>query len=226
MAHFTPSHYSFLRQLAKNNDRAWFKSHQDEYERFVRQPALEFISTVAPLLDSISPYFRADASKVGGSLMRIHRDMRFSKDGAPYKTNTGIQFRHRSGADVHAHGFYLNLEPAQSFLGVGVYQPATAVAYDIRKAIDSEPDRWRQVTTEPPFTDDFELIGHSLVKPPRGYTEDHPLLADLKRKDFIAMATLTQAEVTSHDFADRFVERCRSAAPFMRFLCEAVALPF
>ncbi|MGL5666818.1 MAG: TIGR02453 family protein, partial [Shewanella sp.] len=101
---FTAASLDFLKLLALNNSRDWFKAHQDEYESKVRTPALRFIEQIQPDIVAISPRLTAVAKKVGGSLMRPQRDSRFSNDKTPYKTNVGIQFRHFQGKDVHAPG--------------------------------------------------------------------------------------------------------------------------
>lgn len=224
--HFNPKLFSFLRDLADNNDRDWFKAHQDEYEKYVREPALEFITTFSQPLDGISPHFRADSRKSGGSLFRIQRDIRFSTDRSPYKTNTGMHFRHEMARDVHAPGFYLHLEPGACFMGAGIWRPDTRTQYRIREAIDARPDVWRKVTGGKAFRQMFDLMGDSLVRPPKGYDPGHPLLEDLKRKDFVAGRTLTHKEVTAPDFLDRFTADCRRTAPFVEFLCQAVEVPF
>ncbi len=185
--YFTPKLFAFLRDLAENNDREWFKQHQDEYEEWVREPALDFINDFADPLGKISNHFIVDSRKVGGSLFRIQRDTRFSKDKTPYKSNTGVQFRHRMGRDVHAPGFYLNLQPRGCFIGVGLWRPDTRIAYAIREAIAAEPARWKRATRSKRFADVFTLGGDSLVRTPRGFEDAHPLLEDLKRKDFVAM---------------------------------------
>ncbi len=224
--YFTPRLFGFLRELADNNDRDWFHAHKDEYEASVRQPALDFITDAAGPLATISPHFSADSRTVGGSLFRIQRDLRFGKDKTPYKTHTGIQFRHKMAADVHAPGFYLHLEPRSCFMGVGIWKPETRVAYAIRERIDAQPDRWIAATRTPAFADVFDLAGDRLKRPPKGYEADHRLIEDLKRKDFIATSRLTQAQVTSTALMDEFIERAGRAAEFMRFLCDAVGIPF
>ena len=118
--YFTPKLFTFLTDLAENNDREWFKAHQDEYERYVREPALDFINDFAKPLEKISPQFVSDSRKVGGSLFRIQRDTRFAKEKTPYKENTGMQFRHAQAKDVHAPGFYLNIQPGECYMGVGL----------------------------------------------------------------------------------------------------------
>ena len=92
---FDPSILGFLDELAQNNERDWFIENKDRYERLVREPALDFIVAMGPLLDRIAPEFEAVAKKMGGSLMRVFRDTRFGRDKTPYKTNVGIQFRLR-----------------------------------------------------------------------------------------------------------------------------------
>ena len=106
---FSAATFSFLEELAAHNNRAWFEANKSRYESVVREPALQFIAAMAPLLAEFAPHFRAEPRRVGGSLMRVHRDTRFSRDKSPYKTNIGIQFRHALGKDVHAPGFYLHV---------------------------------------------------------------------------------------------------------------------
>ena len=224
--YFTPKLFAFLKDLAENNDREWFKAHQDAYEEYVREPALEFINDFAAPLKKISPHFVADSRTVGGSLFRIQRDTRFSKEKTPYKTNTGLQFRHIGGRDAHAPGFYLHIEPGECFMGVGLWRPETKVAYEIRHAIADDPAGWKRASRSKRFTDVFTVGGDSLKKAPRGFDEDHPLIEDLKRKDFIASTRVTQKSITSDHFMEDFACNCRRGAPFMKFLCEAVGVPF
>lgn len=223
---FSPALFTFLRELKQNNDRDWFAANKHRYEADVREPALEFISAFAPRLDRISPHFVADARKVGGSLFRIHRDVRFSKDKSPYKTNTGVHFRHAAAKDAHAPGFYLHLEPGNVFAGAGIWHPDTATARRIREAIHADQEGWRRATGDAALAARFELHGDSLKRPPAGFAADHPLIEDLKRKDFIAVAPLPDRTVTSAGFLDEFERACHDATPLVRFLCRAVGAGF
>ncbi len=224
--YFTPKLFTFLQDLAHHNDRAWFKANQDAYEEHVREPALEFINDFAAHLSRISPHFVADSRKVGGSLFRIQRDTRFARDKTPYKENTGMQFRHVRGKDVHAPGFYLNIEPAECYMGIGLWRPESKVAQAIRHHIHEHPAEWKRASRGKRFTDVFTVTGDSLKRAPRGFDEDHPLITDLKRKDFIASTRLTQGQIVSDHFLEDFSGNCKRAAPFMQFLCEAMDLPF
>ena len=116
--YFTSRTFRFLRKLAANNDRDWFQANKARYESNVREPCLAFIRAFRKPLERISPFFVASDRRVGGSLMRVYRDTRFSRDKTPYKTNVGIQFRHELGKDVHAPGFYVHIAAGECFLGV------------------------------------------------------------------------------------------------------------
>jgi len=224
--YFSPQLFAFLRNLAENNDREWFKGHQGDYEQYIREPALDFINDFAARLAKLSPHFVADSRTVGGSLFRIQRDTRFSKDKTPYKLNTGMHFRHERAKDVHAPGFYLNIEPGACYMGAGLWQPETKAAYAIRAAIAEDPSGWKKASQGKRFTEIYTLEGDSLRRPPKGYDADHPLIDDLKRKDFIASTSLKQSEITSDRFMDDFTHHCRRAVPFVRFLTAAVGLEF
>jgi len=223
---FTPAMFSFMRDLRENNDREWFNANKQRYEDDVKEQALEFVSDFAPLLDEISPHLVADPRPVGGSLFRIYRDTRFSKDKTPYKTHTGINFRHALAKDVHAPGFYLHLEPKSVWAGVGIWHPDNPTLAKIRDAIVAESERWEQVSRGAPFADVYRLAGDSLKRPPAGYDGAHPLIEDLKRKDFIGVTDLSEKAATAPGFIELYAERCRAAAPFMQFLCDAVGVPF
>jgi uncharacterized protein (TIGR02453 family) len=225
-SYFGRDTFNFLRDLADNNDREWFQANRDRFERHVKEPAQRFILDFAEPLAAISKAFVADPRPVGGSMFRIHRDTRFSNDKSPYKTHVGIQFRHHAARDVHAPGFYMHIEPGQSFCGVGIWHPDGKTLKKIRDAIVDSPAAWRRAVGDDDFREQFELGGDSLKRPPRGYEPEHPLIDDLKRKDFIGGAEIADKEVTSADLLQRFTELANAGAPLNRFLCKAVGLPF
>src|SRR5438445_782109 len=196
---FSPALFSFLKELRDNNTREWFAENKTRYVEHVQEPAIEFIAAFAPFLEKVSPNFRADARPVGGSLFRIHRDVRFSKDKTPYKTHVGIHFRHRSASDAHAPGFYLHLEPGGVFAAAGMWRPDSASQRAIRDAIGEDPRAWKRATTGG-FGTTHRLMGDSLKRPPPGFGPDHPLIEDLKRKDFVGEAHLSERDVTSTGF--------------------------
>ncbi|MFT4924899.1 MAG: hypothetical protein ACI8WB_000989 [Phenylobacterium sp.] len=223
---FSDQTFEFLRLLNANNNREWFNEHKPDYEAKVREPALEFITQMQPLLNDISSRFLATPKKVGGSLMRVYRDARFSKDKTPYKTNIGIQFRHFMGKDVHAPGFYLHISETECFVGAGIWRPDGPALAKIRSFIDENPRAWLKAKEASEFASRFTLGGESLKRPPRGFTADHPQLEDLKRKDFIAIANLEPDAIKRDDVAQLCSEYFQSADAYMYYLCSALELPY
>lgn len=223
---FSPALFDFLRDLAAHNDREWFAAERERYEAEVLDPALAFVEDVAHLLPRVSPHFVADPRRSGGSLFRIHRDVRFSRDKSPYKTHVGIQFRHARGRDVHAPGYYVHLEPGSVFVACGIWQPPSDALRAIRDRLVAREREWRAVTSEAAFAERFTLGGESLKRAPQGFAPDHPLIEDLRRKSFIASATLSEHAAVAPGFLDEFDALCHASAPFVRFLCEATAVDF
>jgi len=224
--HIKSELFQFLTDLKANNNRDWFNANKNRYEAELRGPLLQFITDFGVRLPELSPHFVADTRKVGGSLFRIYRDVRFSKDKTPYKTNAGVHFRHEAAKDVHAPGFYLHLEVDGCFGGVGIWHPDNKTLGKIRDAIVEKPDAWTSATTNPAFTEQWQLAGDSLKRPPKGYDRDHPLIVDLKRKDFIAVTSFTQAQICSPGFIDLYSEICKPTLPFMKFLTDAIGVSF
>lgn len=222
--YFSSQTMSFLRQLASHNQRDWFERHKPGYEEAVRGPALEFIADMADELALLSPHFLALPKKVGGSLLRVYRDVRFSRDKRPYKTHVGIQFRHECGRDIHAPGFYVHVEPGGCFVGMGIWRPDALALAKVRDAIAEQSGKWRSVVGNKTFTRQLGLSGESLLRAPRGYPKDHPLVDDLKRKDFIAIARLEDEQVLSPRVRQLVMRRFKAADAFMQFLCSTLDL--
>lgn len=223
---FSPKLLRFLGQLRRNNNREWFQDNKHRYESDVLEPALDFISAMDEHLAHFAPHFVAIPKRMGGSLMRVYRDTRFSKDKTPYKTNVGIQFRHELGRDVHAPGYYFHIDPDEVFLGAGMWRPAADALARIRDTIVDDPGAWKRARDNKEFGARFELRGESLTRPPRGYPKDHPCIEDLKRKDFIAGATLTHSQIQGRSIVKDVATLYRKATPFMRFLCKANSVQF
>jgi uncharacterized protein (TIGR02453 family) len=224
--HFTSEFFGFLSELKRNNDRDWFQANKPRYQQAVQDPLLRFISDFAQPLADISPRFVADPRPSGGSMFRIYRDVRFSRDKSPYKTHAAAQFRHQQGRDVHAPGFYLHLEPENVFVGAGMWHPSGSTLAAVRQAIFDRPDAWSEIVSDPEFLADHNLGGESLKRAPKGYDPDHPQIEHLKRKDFVSFQNLSEREALSSGFIDIVADSYRAAAPFVRFLTEAIGLEF
>jgi uncharacterized protein (TIGR02453 family) len=221
-AYFSQQTFRFLRDLAENNDRAWFAANRSRYEEHVKAPALELIEEFAPRLKKISPRFAATPR----SLYRLHRDTRFAKDKSPYKTHVGIHFRHERAKDAHAPGFYLHVEPGNVFAGVGIWHPDSDALRRIREHIVERPDSWRRASRAKGFTSTFELAGDRLTRPPKGFDPASSLIEDLKWKDYIGVATLDERFARTETLPVQLAETFAAGTPLMRFLCDALDVAF
>jgi uncharacterized protein (TIGR02453 family) len=217
----TPRTFAFLRDLARHNDRMWFEANKARYLREVRDPLLGFVAAFAPRLAKISKQMIADPRPVGGSLFRIYRDTRFSRDKTPYKTQASMSFRHLGGRDVHGPVFYLHLEPETVFSAAGIWRAPPETLAQARQAIVDHPERWRRTTRACPLG---SHEGDRLKRVPRGYDPASPLAEDLKRLSFLTRTRFSERQACAPDFLDRFAGACRKATPLMEFLTSAVGL--
>ncbi len=214
MGYFDKATFDFLSELKQKNDRAWFSSNKERYEQDLKEPLLDFITDAGPRLHKISRQIVADPRPVGGSLFRIYRDTRFSKDKTPYKTHAGAHFQ-VGGKGVHGPGYYLHIEPGQCFVAGGMWMPEPPTLQAVRERIATKSAEWKGLRAT---IDD----GHgSLKRPPRGFDPEHPFIEDIKRKSFTSSVRLTQKQVTGPDLMDAFIEACTKIAPLMKFLSSA-----
>ena len=223
---FSKKTIQFLKELAKNNNRDWFAQNKERYETLVREPALSYIEAMAQPMAKVSPHVVVSAKKSGGSMMRVYRDTRFGHDKTPYKTNVGIQFRHARGKDVHAPGFYLHIEPKEVFLGAGIWKPESSTLAAVRALMDDDPARWKRLVRKVCKDTGFEFAGDSLKRPPKGYPAEHPLVDDLKRKDFMVIRSLPVSDIYKPEFVKQTAQAFKQAAPLVSFICEADDLDF
>lgn len=213
--------FAFLAELRRHNNREWFNENKDRYLAEVRDPALALVAALAPGLHGISRQISVDPKPSGGSMMRIYRDTRFSRDKTPYKTNVGIHFGLKAPRNFDAPGFYLHLEPGHVFMGAGIWHPQADALRAVREAIVKDSRGWAAARRVGLAHDEA-----SLKRPPRGFDPEHPLVEDLKRLSFTTGAEFTQQQACAPGFAARYVAACRRAAPLMRFLARAMGLTF
>lgn len=225
-SHFGQELFKFFRDLRENNNREWFHANKKRYISDVRDPCLNFISDFGAHLIKISENFVADPRPVGGSLFRINRDTRFSKDKSPYKTQAGIHFRHSFGRKVHAPGFYLHLKPDEVFAATGVWRPESKSLVKIREAIVAQPKAWTQAVNAKEHREVCSLTGDKLKRPPKGFDPNHPLIEDIKRKDFLTIARFGEKDATSPGFVEKVFRAFKAPALFMEFLTKALDLPW
>jgi uncharacterized protein (TIGR02453 family) len=224
---FPPGFFKFFKELKLNNNREWFNDNKPRYKDVVVEPSCAFIEAMAPKLEKISPYFVADPRPNGGSMFRIYRDVRFSKDKKPYKENVGFQFRHHLGKNAHAPGFYVGLSPKETHHGGGIWHPPAPNLKKIRDGIVEDPDGWKKVITNKTLKSRAGGVsGVALVRPPRGYDGDETHVEDLKRKSFFAMTEGKVSEAKSKEFVSEVTKSFKAASPLIKFLSAALDVDF
>jgi uncharacterized protein (TIGR02453 family) len=224
--YFNDKTFRFLRALARNNSREWFHAHKPDYEAHLRAPFQQLITDLQPDLLTVSEHYRADPRAVGGSLFRMHRDTRFSNDKTPYKTWSGARFFHARHKEIEAPSFYLHVQPGHCFIGAGLWHPQPDSQRRIRQFIFDNPGAWTAAVHAPAFKRRFDMSGESLVRPPRGFPGDHPLIEDLKRKDFVALMALDDSVVLGPGLRKALATQLSALAPLVDYLCAALDLEF
>jgi len=226
-AYFGPGSLRFLRQLAVNNTRPWFQAHRDAYEAEVREPFLRLIGDLEPALAALSPHYRADPRRQGGSLFRIQRDARYHHDKAPYKPWQGARLFHARRRERPSPSFYVQLQPGESFVGAGLWQPEPAVQRRVRQFIFDNPAAWQAAAYAATVQRDFVLEREGAMRrPPRGYPADAPMIEDLKLRSWTLWRPLDDATMTGAGLLERLEADLATLAPFVDYLCAALDLEF
>jgi uncharacterized protein (TIGR02453 family) len=226
---FTPAALRFFKQLAANNNKEWFEAHRDSYENDVRAPMRE-------LVEELDVRFARFAPEIGGdpkrSMFRINRDIRFSKDKSPYKTNAGCWFHHRSAtrhvggeANEGSGGFYFHLQPGQCFIGAGIWMPPRPQLNKLRDAIAEKPQAFIRMVESLPKRFGALSDESALKRMPRGYAEDHPAAKWLKYQSFTSGRSLTDAQVTSAKLPAFLEKEYEALLPLVRWVNGAFGLP-
>ena len=223
---FPKDFFAFFKELKKNNNRDWFTTNKSRYHESVVHPMGEYITSMAPLLESISPFYTADPRAHGGSMFRIYRDTRFSRDKTPYKTHAACHFRHQAGRDAHAPGFYLHIETDHISIGGGIWRPPSRPLGLIREFIADNPSAWGRLTRSAEISGMGGVQGDSLVRPPRGFQADSKHIEDLKRKSFYLMTDIDVKLALGTELIEESVRVFSTAARLNHFICDALELPF
>jgi uncharacterized protein (TIGR02453 family) len=207
----------FLRRLKKNNTRTWFTAHREEYEELVHFPMECLIATVADLMRDAAPEVEFHPRK---SIFRIYRDVRFSRNKAPYKTNIAASFplRGRKGP-TESPGLYVGVEPGEIFIGGGLYMPMGAQLKAIRASVANAPGEFLGVVRDSTFRKLLGGIqGERLQRAPLGYPPDHPMIEYLRYKQWFAGVTLDDEACLKPTFARRVVRVFAATMPLVRWL--------
>jgi uncharacterized protein (TIGR02453 family) len=212
----------FLAELAQNNHKDWFSANKSAYE----VARAEFLAFATQVWNQLSPIDPAIAGlEIKKTVFRLHRDVRFSKNKDPFKTNFGMFFA-EGGRNSGNPGYYFHLQPGdKSFVAGGIYMPAAETLAAIRQEIDYNGEALHQLMQAPDFQRYFSVLDSydSLKRPPKGYPADHPDVGWLKLKSFTISHRLTDKEILSQDLPTRVTEIFGAIKPFNDFLREAIA---
>jgi uncharacterized protein (TIGR02453 family) len=217
---FRPEAIQFLADLAANNERTWFQPRKAEYERLLKEPLEALCAALATAFEAKGIPLRADPAR---SPFRIYRDVRFSKDKSPYKTNVGASFAW-GGDGEGAGGGYFHLAPGEVFVGGGMWHPEPARLNAFRRLVDTDPARVHAVIDDPTFVRTFgHVSGETLTRVPQGYRADHPDAELLKLKGVVFMRQLSDADAASPALPDRLAETLALGVPLLRLLASLPA---
>ena len=223
---FRPEAIQFLADLAENNDRAWFTPRKADFERLLKRPLESLCLALDDRFRARGIPLSADPAR---SPFRIYRDVRFSKDKSPYKTNISASFPWSEGVDPDESsperaggtdpGGYFHLAPGEVYVGGGMWHPPATKLAAFRRAVADDPDGVRGLIDEPRFAATFgPLSGEALKRAPTGFSPDHPEVGLLKLKDVTFGHRLSDADVMSADLPGTIADSFEVAVPVMRWL--------
>ena len=211
----------FLKNLKKNNNKPWLDANRKQYEA----AKANYLETVQEIIDAVALFDPAVGNfKAKDCVFRVNRDVRFSKDKSPYKTNMGASFS-GGGKKANEAGYYFHAEPGQSFAAGGFYMPEPAELAKIRQEIDYNFDEWKTLVHNKKFIKYFPsgVDGVSmLVRPPKGYDENNPAIGYLKMKGFIVSRSLSDTDLTSKNLVKEIAASFAAMKPMIDFLNHAV----
>ncbi|MBB6372123.1 DUF2461 domain-containing protein [Chryseobacterium shigense] len=205
--------FEFLKQLEKNNNREWFAQHKPEYDSVVKENKAFF--------NQIYNELQEHDNVKGIHIFRIYRDVRFSKDQTPYKNNFGVGYS-RSKPMLRG-GYYMQLEPGNSFVGGGFWGPDAKDLLRIRKEFEISTTEIEKITSDQTFIQYFgEIKGDAVKTAPRGFDKDHPAIDLIRKKQYVVMRKFTDNEVLSADFQKEAVLTLLAMRPFFDYMSEVL----
>jgi uncharacterized protein (TIGR02453 family) len=223
--------FGFFRQLKRQNTKAWFEAHRDIYEAEVRSPLRNLVEEVDVLLSRLAPEMVGDPRR---SIFRIHRDIRFSRDKSPYKTNAACWFYHQDagrgigGEAAHGGaGFYFHLSSKECYLGGGIWMPPRPALAKIRTAIAENPEEFGRLVDNRSSRRRFGQLDEEgmLKRLPRGYEPGHPAERWLRYQSFTCGRELTRREAQSAQLPRILARDFARLLPLIRWLNNALGYP-
>lgn len=210
----------FLKALKKNNNKEWFDKNRKIYE----QAKADYLNFVTILLNEIQGF---DTSLMElqpkQCIFRLNRDVRFSKNKDPYKTNFGASFS-KGAKKVQSAGYYFHLEPGENFVGGGLWMPMAPDLNKVRQEIDYCYKEFSSILKKPAFKSTYGDMDNSmkLVRPPKGFDIDNPALEYLKLKSFVVTRSIKDTELTDKQLVKNVVKDFKTIAPLVHFLNRAI----
>ncbi len=217
-----PATIKFLKDLKKNNHRDWFEKNRKQYEAAKD----DFAGLVQTVIEKFGKKDEAIASlNAKACMFRINRDVRFSKNKDPYKSNMGASFS-KGGKKSPLAGYYFHCEPGNSFVGGGLWMPEVDGLKKLRQEIDYNFDDFKKIIGGKKFVATYEKLGDSegtsLSRPPKGYEADNPAIEYIKMKSFVSMTPVTDAELTDKNLVKKITDAFEALQPFIAFINHAL----
>lgn len=225
---FPAAAQKFFRSLGRHNDRVWFEENRAVYETAVREPMKALVEAFDVALAGIAPEIVGDPRR---SMFRIHRDIRFSKDKSPYKTNAGCWFPHRDAgkgvgrdSDSGGAGFYFHLDGKSSFFASGLWMPPRPALNRVREALVERQKSFERIVQAPAFRRRFGSLDPAsrLTRTPRGFPADHPAADWLRYQSFTVAIDIPSTELGSARLVRRLAREATGMLPFVRWLNTAL----
>ncbi|MDQ2664503.1 MAG: DUF2461 domain-containing protein [Gemmatimonadota bacterium] len=229
-AGFKPAAFTFLRSLARHNDREWFEQNRSTYESELRAPLAALAEDVDVHLATLAPEIVGDPKR---SLFRIHRDVRFSNDKSPYKTHVACWFHHvdagRGVGTQAAHGgagFYFHMEASRASIGGGIWMPPRNALQKIRESIDEDPESLRALLATATIKRQFGGLAEEtmLTRMPRGYEDSHPAASLLRHRSFTLGRALALKDLERARLPDVLAREYGKLLPLVRWINHALGL--
>lgn len=210
----------FIKDVAENNNREWFAANKDVYEG-AKADVLALVAKLIPELAKVDPLLSAEADPKK-SLLRIYRDVRFSKNKDPYKNNFGIWFSAKSKGG-NEPGYYLHIQPGKSFIAGGYWMPEAPHLKLIRQEIDYNIGDFKEIINAKDFKKNFKLgFDNSLKNAPKGYDPEDPNIEFLKLKSFEAITKIDDEEFFKPDLVNKLINSFKTVQPLVAFLRNAI----
>ena len=209
--------FEFLKDIKINNNKVWFDANKKRYDE-ARTAFITSVEEMKTAIGSLDPDINNLTAKE--CIFRMNRDIRFSKDKRPYKNNMAAYFN-RTGKKGTGAGYYVHVEPGQSFIAAGVWMPEGDGLSKIRQEIDYNFDEWKKIIGSASFKKQFENgidKSNSLIRPPKGYDEKNPALEFLKLKSFVAMKQISDVELKSKTFVNDLTKSFKTVKPLIDFI--------